>query len=173
MADVDVLVRPARLGDAADLARGWVDGCRYYAALDPDRFQVPQDDGLVEWMMELLRRPRSEDEVWLVAEVDGRVVGNVHAVLQRPLESAGRQLLRYLGETRLFVNALSVEQAYHRHGVGRRLMEVVERWGRERGATMVSLDTWIHSPSSVPFYEQGMGYQRASIIFEKRLDRPR
>jgi hypothetical protein len=25
---------------------------------------------------------------------------------------------------------------------------------------------------SVPFYEQRMGYQRASIIFEKRLDSP-
>jgi len=24
----------------------------------------------------------------------------------------------------------------------------------------------------VPFYEQRMGYQRASIIFEKRLDSP-
>jgi GNAT superfamily N-acetyltransferase len=168
---LDIVVRPVRLGDAADLASGWVDGARYYAALDPGRFQVPDQDGLVEWMMEEIRRPRSEAEVWLVAEVDGRVVGTVAAVLQRPAETAGRQIMRYLSQTRLLVNALSVEQAYHRRGVGTKLMESVERWGRARGATLVSLDTWIHSPSSVPFYERRMGYQRTSIVFEKRLDR--
>src|SRR5262245_13534238 len=42
---MDVTLRPARPGDGADLARGWLDGCRYYAALDPERFQVPDDDG--------------------------------------------------------------------------------------------------------------------------------
>jgi hypothetical protein len=36
----------------------------------------------------------------------------------------------------------------------------------------VSLDTWIHSALSVPYYERRMGYQRASVIFEKRLDSP-
>jgi len=168
----EVVVRAARLDDAADLARGWVEGGRYYATLDGSRFQVPEDDGLVGWLGELLRRPMSDDEVWLVAEVDGTVVGNVNAVMQRPVESAPRQVLRYLGETRVYVNTLSVEEAFQRRGVATRLMEAVERWGRERGATLVSLDTWIHSPVSVPFYERGLGYQRASIVFEKRLDRP-
>jgi hypothetical protein len=41
---------------------------------------VPNDgahrptDGLVEFFEELLERSRSEDSVWLVAEVDGQVV---------------------------------------------------------------------------------------------------
>ena len=55
-------------------------------------------------------------------------------------------------------------------GVATRLMEAVEQWGRDHGAVLASLDTWAHSTQSVPFYEQRMGYQRASIIFEKRLD---
>ncbi len=118
----------------------------------------------------MMARPRSQDEIWLVAEVDGRVVGNLSAELQRPIETAARQLLRFLGETRLFVSALGVEQAYQRRGVATRLMEAVEQWGRDRGAVSVSLDTWIHSEQSVPFYERRMGYRRASIIFEKRLD---
>jgi GNAT superfamily N-acetyltransferase len=169
---MNVTVRPARPGDGADLARGWLDGCRYYAALDPERFQVPDDDGLVEWFEELLARPASKDKAWLVAEVDGVVVGNVSAELHGPVDTAARQLLRFLGETRLFVSALSVEEAYQRRGVATRLMEAVEQWGRQRGAVFVSLDTWIHSRLSVPFYEQRMGYRRASIVFEKRLDSP-
>jgi hypothetical protein len=73
--NMEATTRPARLGDGADLARGCLDGCRYYAALDPERFQVPDDDGLVAWFEELLARPASNDKVWLVAEVDGVVVG--------------------------------------------------------------------------------------------------
>jgi GNAT superfamily N-acetyltransferase len=126
----------------------------------------------VEWVEELLARPASKDKVWLVAEVDGVVVGNVSAEVHGPVESAARQLLRYLGALRLFVSALGVEEAYQRHGVATRLMEAVEQWGRERGVVFVSLDTWIHSRQSVPFYERRMGYQRASIVFEKRLDSP-
>jgi GNAT superfamily N-acetyltransferase len=169
---MEVTIRPARPGDGIDLARGWLDGCRYYAALDPERFQVPDDDGLAEWFEEMLARPASNDEVWLVAEVDGVVVGNVSAELHGPIDTAARQLLRFLSETRLFVSALGVEETYQRRGVATRLMEAVEQWGRQRGAVLVSLDTWIHSRLSVPFYEQRMGYRRASIVFEKRLDTP-
>lgn len=34
---------------------------------------------------------------------------------------------------------------------------------------MISLDTYLHSPLSVPFYEQRMGYRRQSVAFQKDL----
>ena len=167
---MEVHVRAARPGDGADLARGWLDASRYYAALDPERFQEPESDGLAEWFEELLTRTRSEDELWLVAEVDGGVVGTVNAVLQRPIDTAARQVLRSLGTTRLLVEALGVEADHQRQGIATKLMEAAEQWGREHGARLASLDTWTRSPISVPFYERRMGYQRVSIVFEKRLD---
>ena len=142
---------------------------RHYAALDADPFQVPPAEGLVAWFEELLRRPRPDDAVWLVGEVDGRMVGDVVARLERPAEDAERQVLRDLGRTRLHVDALGVEAAYRRRGVGARLMHAVEAWGRDRGAVRSVLTTYRDSPLSVPFYEQGMGYARRSIVFEKRL----
>jgi len=163
-------VRPARPSDAADLARNWIDGGRHYAELDADAFQVPPTEGLVAWFEELLQRPRSEAAVWLVAEVDGRVVGDVVARLEPPAEDAARQILRDLGRVRLYVDALGVEAAYRRRGVGAQLMHAVEQWGRDRGAVRSVLTTYHASPLSVPFYEQGMGYERRSIVFEKRLD---
>jgi GNAT superfamily N-acetyltransferase len=163
-------VRPAQPGDGADLARSWLDAARHYAELDADAFQVPAADGLVEWFEELLERPRSDDAVWLVAEVDGRVVGDVLARLEPPIEDAPRQLLRDLGRVRLRVDALGVEEAYRRRGVGSRLLRAVEEWGRAKGAVRSVLTTYEASPLSVPFYEQGMGYRRRSIVFEKRLD---
>jgi GNAT superfamily N-acetyltransferase len=79
--------------------------------------------------------------VWLVAEVDGQVVGDVSARLERPAEDAERQVLRYLGEVRIDVAVLGVVQAHRRRGVGRRLMGAIERWARERGAGCAMLDT--------------------------------
>ena len=111
--------------------------------------------------------------VWLVAEVDGQVVGDVSAHLERPVEDAERQLLSYLGEVRIYVDALGVVQAHRRRGVGMRLMQAIERWARERGAVCAMLDTYAASPLSVPFYERGMSYRRRSIVFEKRLDSSR
>ena len=165
-----LVVRPAQAGDAADLARNWLEAARHYAELDADAFQVPAADGLVEWFEQLLGRPRSEDAVWLVAEVDDRVVGDVVARLEPPVEDAPRQLLRDLGRVRLRVDALAVEEAYRRRGVGARLMRAVEEWGWAKGAVRSVLTTYEASPLSVPFYERGMGYRRRSIVFEKRLD---
>jgi GNAT superfamily N-acetyltransferase len=163
-------IRPAQPADAADLARNWVDAARHYAELDPDAFQVPGADGLVAWFEELLRRPRPEDAIWLVAELDGQVVGDVSARLEPPAEDAGHQLLRDLGRARLYVDALGVRAAYRRSGVGAQLLGAAEGWGRDRGAVRAVLTTCHASPLSVPFYEQGMGYERRSIVFEKRLD---
>ena len=133
------------------------------------RFPTLQPAGS-EWFQELLGRRPLDDAVWLVAEADGRVVGDVCARLERPVDDAPRQLLRDLGRARLCVDALGVAEAYQRRGVGARLMRAVEKWGRARGAVRSVLTTYGAGPLSVPFYERGMGYQRRSIVFEKRLD---
>jgi GNAT superfamily N-acetyltransferase len=165
----EIVVRPAQPGDGTALAQSWLDACSYYAALDPDLFQVPANQGLVAWVEERLARRRPPDTIWLVAEVDGQAVGDIHARLDRPMPDAGRQLVQEVGQLRVFVNALAVQAAYRRRGVGTRLLEAVEGWGRQQGATLISLDTFIDSPLSVPFYERRMGYQRRAIIFQKRL----
>jgi GNAT superfamily N-acetyltransferase len=167
--DAIVVVRPATPGDGAGLAHSWLDAASYYAALDPDVFQVPTGEGLAEWFEQLLARARAPDTIWLVAEIAGRVVGDINARLDRPITDAARQLVREVGQVRVFVNALGVQAAYRRRGVGTRLLEAVEGWGRQQGATLISLDTFVASPLSVPFYEQRMGYQQRAIIFQKRL----
>jgi GNAT superfamily N-acetyltransferase len=128
-----IVIRPARASDATDLARNWIEVAQHDVELDPEAFRVPSSDGLVEFFEESLKRPRSEDSVWLVAEVDGQVVGDISARLERSAEDAERQLLRYLAEVRIYVDALGVVQAHRRRGVGTRLMGAIERWARERG----------------------------------------
>jgi len=49
-------------------------------------------------------------------------------------------------------------------------MVAAETWAREQGVAFVSLDTYVHSPTSMPFYENRMGYARRAVIFRKELD---
>jgi GNAT superfamily N-acetyltransferase len=164
-----LVVRPAQPGDGDDLARGWIETGQYYAALDPQGYRVPEAEGLAAWFETLLGKPRSQERIWLVAEVAGRVVGNVEAHLEQPVDSAPRQLLRHLGERRVIVDAVGVEEAYRRRGAATRLMQAVEGWARDQGATLLLLETDLASPLSMPFYERRMAYQKRAVIFQKRL----
>jgi GNAT superfamily N-acetyltransferase len=165
----EVTIRRHRPGDAAELARGWLDAGRYYAALAPDTFQVPESDGLAEYLARDETAPDEPDVLRLVAEVDGRVVGSAAARVVRPQPGAGYQLQREFAETRLLVDAVVIEEAYRRRGVGERLMDAVEAWGREEGASVSLLDTYPESALSLPFFTERMGYDRRSVRLWKRL----
>lgn len=161
-------VRIARPGDGAAVARVWLDTAAYHAELDPEHFKVPVTADLAERTDEVLGRS-GDGAVNLVAETDGRVVGWLSAHIELPGRSAAGQFVREHDWTRLIVDALIVDRRQWRQGTGARLLESAEAWGRARGAEVVRLDTWSDSPVSVPFYEQHMGYQRRSIVFQKRL----
>jgi len=156
-------------GDGQALARAWRDIGRYYADLDPERFNVPDEDSLAESFEQRRTRPPPENWFIRVAALNGDVVGMVSATIEEPLDSAQHQLLRELGCRRLTVRALGVRTQFWRQRIGRQLLETTEAWGRSRGARVVQLDTAVNSPVSVPCYEQRMGYVRQSLILRKPL----
>jgi GNAT superfamily N-acetyltransferase len=164
-----IIVRARRAGDGAELARAWQEAGRYYAALAPETFQVPESEGLVEFMEEADGTMDEPNVRRVVAEVDGRVVGAASGRIEQPLASARFQLQRQLSETRLLVDMVVVEEAYRRLGVGEQLMVGLEGWARERGATVSLLDTYPESALSVPFFTERMGYGRRSVRLWKRL----
>jgi GNAT superfamily N-acetyltransferase len=164
----DPRVRPARQGDGPGCADLWIDVGRYYNALDPQAFQVPVLEGLAESFEQDIANA-SSDELHLVAEVEGSVVGLLVAGLQRPGPHPEHQLVRDLSRLRLFVQILAVAGPHRRRGVGTALMTVAQTWAHERGVATIALDTYLGSPTSVPFYESRMGYARRAVIFRKEL----
>jgi GNAT superfamily N-acetyltransferase len=163
-----VSVRGARPGDGSGIARVWLSAAAYYAGLDPVHFQVPSTEGLADLFENAIPRGGG-DVLQLVAELDGRVVGWLSARVQRPGQDAEVELAREHGWTRLMVEVLIVDRGQWRRGAGTALLERAESWGRHKGAEVVRLGTYAHSPVAVGFYEQHMGYTRRSIIFQKRL----
>jgi len=167
---MSVMVRRAAVADGAARARLWAESGAFFVNLDPGTAQEPEPRGLVEWHEGIYARYADDPTVlMLVAEVDGRVVGAVTARLFEPLPSASWQVMRDLAHRRVHVDALTVAGSARRTGVGTALMAAVERWAVEREAVAITLETGLGNPTSVPFYEQRMGYTRHEVVFRKPL----
>jgi GNAT superfamily N-acetyltransferase len=129
---------------------------------------VPSDGALAAGWDEQFGR-EGHDALQLVALAGDEIVGWLAARIEPPVANAAAQLTREPGWTRLVVDALIVHLDHWRAGAGTALLEAAEDWGREQGATVARLDTSVDSPVSVPFYEERMGYERRSVVFQKRL----
>ena len=161
------MIRQARQGDGKGIADLHLDTAASLRLLDPDRFKLPETDGMAEWVDADLESVGT-DWICFVAVEDDRIVGQVEAKLHAPFESARFQTIAELGGMRGEINSLGVLTSHRRRGIGKALMEAAEEWLRGRGARVVMLDTFLRSPDSVPFYES-LGYERVSVIFERRL----
>ena len=97
----------------------------------------------------LTRVLKLETHSVFVAERNGEVVGWTHGAEQEMLE------LRCRGE----IWGLVVAENERGRGVGRRLIEAVEKWARDRGLENMSVRSNVVRPESHPFYER-IGYAR-------------
>src|SRR5918997_3603522 len=107
------MVRAARREDAPFMARAWQDAGRFYVDVSAQDFQVPDEDGLVDWLECGVEAMEADpDLALLVAEIDGEVVGWVGARLVTPVSDARWQLQRELAETRLIIDAVAVAEEH-------------------------------------------------------------
>jgi GNAT superfamily N-acetyltransferase len=146
----EISVRDAQPADAEALARVHADVARYYDERGPHYF----DGG----------------QLRLVAEIDGEVVGALTARLLEPVTGGtdGRSEV----ETRLRIDYLATAAASRRAGIGTRLVQAAESWGRKVGATIAETTAFRGSALSIPFWEDRMGYEELPMSLEKRLDFP-
>lgn len=167
---MDVVIRPPRPEDGEGLVRAACDLAAQYAALEPDRFAVPDAAASLAHFDEVLARPPRDDVVRLVAEVDGEAVGEAIAELLEPMRNASVQPQLDVRRRSVNLGYLAVQERYRRKGVGGRLLDAVEAWAREQGAELISTDTNIRSNvGAVEFYER-RGYVRQSVVLRKALE---
>ena len=166
---MDVVIRPPRPEDRAGLARALCDLAAQYAALEPERFVVPDEAALLAHFEEQLARPPRRDALHLVAEVDSEAVGEAIAELLEPVPNALMQPQRDLGRRRAHLGYLAVQARFRSRGIGGALLEAIEAWARERRADLVLTDTNLRSNvGAIEFYERH-GYERQAVVLRKRL----
>ncbi|MEC3979968.1 GNAT family N-acetyltransferase [Amycolatopsis sp. H20-H5] len=166
----EIEIRGTRPGDGPGCALVWQDLGRFFAGINPDTYRVPGSEGLADWFETLNAKLRDDDQwLQLVAVADGEIAGQLAATLQQPMAAAERQIQADFSRRRLVINALGVRDADRRGGVGTALMLAAEQWGRTQGAEVVLLDTELNNHTSMPFYEQRMGFTARAVQFRKEL----
>ncbi|HEX6262030.1 MAG TPA: GNAT family N-acetyltransferase [Actinomycetota bacterium] len=96
----------------------------------------------------------------LVAELGGAVVGWIQVQESRLV----------VERLRADITGLVVDQTARREGVGRRLVEAVERWAADRGAERIRVRSNVVREDAHAFYPSlGFEIAKTSTVFEKRL----
>jgi ribosomal protein S18 acetylase RimI-like enzyme len=114
-------------------------------------------DGTRRVLGAALRAP-NDGEVFLIAEDEaGEPVGFVYVVTVSDF---------FTGEPYAHVSEIAVAQSGG--GVGRELMDAAERWARERGYRMISLNVVEENRPAQRFYER-RGYALGHRHYVKRL----
>jgi ribosomal protein S18 acetylase RimI-like enzyme len=152
------LIREAGTSDLDALVELNLHVQRLHVEEEPERFVEPSRDAVAAWLSE-----RLAEEGWraLVAESDGRCAGYVlFELIDRP---AG---IFTAAMRALYIHQIGVDPGVRRRGIGRALLEAVEREAAELGVQQVALDTWSFNASAQAFFT-GCGYE----IFNVRLRR--
>lgn len=94
-----------------------------------------------------------------VADADGRVVGFVTTVKALAIDQPNGYIK---------ANGLAVLPEFQRRGIGKKLMECVEKLADQRKVSMVGLASGFQRTDAHAFYEH-LGYQKLSFWFRKRM----
>lgn len=142
-----VSVRLARTSDAEDIAR-----LTAQLGYDVDA------SALRARLSRILGRP---DQRFLIAEIERRTVGWLHAAIWDSVEA----------DAFVVIAGLVVDRSHRRQGIGHALMEQAEDWARERGCSIVRLWSSSFRTEAHRFYEQ-LGYAniKTQCSFAKSLD---
>jgi ribosomal protein S18 acetylase RimI-like enzyme len=158
-----LLIRSAVAEDADGIDRTFLESAQHHASLDPARYVVPSTTEIVARYRDGQQHPPEAAAITLVAEIGGAIVGFVDARLDRSTDPMHRELVYCV------IAEIAVSQQCQGQGVGRRLLEETEAWGREHGADFASLEYLAVNTRANNFYQRRMGYQTAHVTAIKRL----
>ncbi|HTB34278.1 MAG TPA: GNAT family N-acetyltransferase [bacterium] len=135
-----------------------------HAAEAPRYFQLPDPPGRdADYFASFLNDP---SQIVFLAEVDGRVVGQIHLELQQPGD------LPILVKRRVVrVTDIGVTPSHQRKGVGHALLDQAKAWSRAQGAEELSLSVYAFNHPAASLYE-AEGFRVVRSVMALPLDKP-
>ena len=142
---MELLIRPATEDDYEGVNAVFADELAHHVALLPERFQLADPVMPRDWFLEVLANP---NKMLIVAEVDGRVAGQILIIDSVSVDDPIHRPRRYLE-----IDELAVLAEYRRQGIGRRLMQAAEQFAADRGIPTVELSVWEANSQAFSFYQ--------------------
>jgi ribosomal protein S18 acetylase RimI-like enzyme len=160
-----ITIRPAVSKDADGIARTFLESAEYHARLDPERYSPPALETIsARYRQERQHPPHgSRRGMTLVAELSGEIVAFIDARLESSLDAMHREMIY------CHIAEIAVSSRHQNQGIGGRLLQAAEDWGRRQGAEFASLEYHAGNTRASLFYQQRMGYRPASVTAIKRL----
>jgi len=116
-------------------------------------------EGEIEWLAGALSRMERGEKVYLVAEVDGKVVGN---------SEIGRRLGGY--DKHVGGIGIAIKKGFRDVGVGTEMMKALIKQGREMGLKVLTLTAFANNKRAIHVYEK-LGFQETGHIPKKFFKR--
>ena len=145
--DTDIVIREIEGKDYVPVAAIWRDVLGFSSVTD-------------ESVAKTYKKMKDDNRYCtFVADADGGVVGLVTAVQTLAVDHPNGYIK---------MNGLAVLPAFQRRGIGRMLMERVEKLAAERSASFIGLASGFQRTGAHEFYER-LGYQKTSFWFRKDI----
>ncbi len=135
------------------------------ARMDPSGRVIRRDGFGAYFVGEMLREPDHREGVVLVAEEGGRIVGFAAGGVRLPDEGDALSVVPFRNGR---VTELYVAPDARHAGIGRALLEAMERHFATVGCTAVRIEVWAPNEGARAFYA-AIGYEAADIDLRKEL----
>jgi ribosomal protein S18 acetylase RimI-like enzyme len=152
----DIAIRPFSAEDRPFLAR-------IALRMHPGQTASPRDPTILDRFFSdladgnFLTKPGAQA---FVATIDGQACGVISVYPDKDY---------FTDHPRAYVDNLAVARESEGKGVGRTLLDYVERWARDHGFREVVLDVFANNQRAIAFYER-QGYRPDHIRMAKPLD---
>ena len=157
-----VEIRPVTIDDLDVLIDIYLETARHHAAIDPEVFRVPDRDA-IEVRLRRRIEGRGVTGEYVAAMLDGVMVGSASVdIADQP--SAGAMV--WAVPTAEF--GVSVVEGHRGLGIGRSLIEHLERWAARRGIERMILTVSEANEGAIRLYHS-MGYREFDRLMLKRL----
>ena len=157
-------IRPVTIDDLEVLIDIYLDTARHHAAIDPEVYSVPDRADIA---VRLRRRidGRGVTGEYIAAMIDGQMVGSASVDIADP-PSAGN-MVRAVPTAEFGV---SVVDGWRGRGIGRALIQHLERWAADHGIERMILNVSEANEGAIRLYHD-MGYRDYDRAMLKRLTR--